>query len=294
MSSDEIFIKAKEELLSGKISLRQLSTNMGIDRDILKEIIKNLCTPEEVIKMEKVLTENRASSTRELDDPMKQIVISILKGKLSAREASKLYGIDRETLRRKAEELANSSPEYIKYYINYKSKRGDYSGIDFRRIFIEIIEFNESQTEAAERYGIPTRTMSRELEKIGKSEDEQDRRLYDIAKIHAEKKMKKKEFSESESRLYESILSEIKEKSKFITLNDEELETKKIRELREFKAEVEQLEDRGMNKHQIADEMHIGVSTIRRRLLELEELEELEGLKGKTQDPSQDEPDGRE
>lgn len=291
MISNQELEQAKTKLLSGQVSLRQLSVSMNIDRDALKNMIKEICTPEEEQSLQKVLEDNKASCVVELDEKVKGIIIQILKGEISARQASEMYGIDRETLRRKAEELANSSPEYIQYYIRYKSKRGDFSGINFRRLFIEMIENGMSQTEIAEKYEIPARTMSRELEKIGKSEDEYDEKLYNIAKIYAEKMMRRQNFTEYEKRLYYRILNEVKENSQFISIENEPTEEIRFRELQEFKAEVKQLENQGMTRQQIAKKLGIGVSTIRRRLLELEEQE---GLREKKSPSDPDEPDGRE
>lgn len=291
MISDQELEQAKARLLSGQISLRQLSVSMNIDRDALKNMIKEICTPEEEQSLQDILLDNKASCVVELDEKVKKIIIQILKGEISARQASEMHGIDRETLRRKAEELANSSPEYIQYYIRYKSKRGDFSEINFRRLFIEMIEDGMSQTEIAEKYEIPTRTMSRELEKIGRSNNKYDEELYNIAKIYAEKMMKKQKLTGYEISLYHRILAEIKENSQFITIDCEPAEERKFRELQEFKAKVKQLEDQGMTRQQIATKLGVGISTIRRRLLDLEEQE---GLKEKKAPSNPEEPDGRE
>ena len=61
--------------------------------------------------------------------------------------------------------------------------------------------------------------------------------------------------------------------------------------MQEFKKEVKVLEKQGMTKQQIATKLGVGVSTIRRRLLELEEQE---GLRKKKSPADPDEPDGRE
>ncbi|MGN1327536.1 MAG: hypothetical protein ACI4VQ_05645, partial [Clostridia bacterium] len=137
MISDKELEQAKKRLIAGEISLRKLSASMNVDKSVLKEMIKGICTAEEYQLLQGVLENNKANNTTELEGQVKEIVIRILKGEISARQASEQYGIDRETLRRKVEELANSSPEYIQYYIRYKSKRGDFSGINFRRLFIE-------------------------------------------------------------------------------------------------------------------------------------------------------------
>lgn len=296
MSNEELE-QAKRQLLSEQTSLRQLSANMRMDRDTLKNEIEKICTREEKQKLHDVLQENKASCVVKLDEQLKEIVIRILKGEISARQAADQYGINRETLRRKVDELANSSSEYIQYYIRYKSTRGDYSGINFRRLFIEMIEDNMTQTDIAKKYGIPVRTMSRELEKLGKSEDEQDQKLYNIAKIYAGRMMRKEHLIEYERSLYFQILEEIKSNFAFITVDCGTEEEKRLSQLQEFKDKVESLAEQGMPKQEIAEKLGIGVSTIRRRLLELKELEQLRKQKGLNEadapsDP--EEPDGRE
>ena len=262
-----------KRLLNREMTLRDLSRVTGISRDKIFKGVMLIATDNEKNQLKEVLLENKRSSKINIDEKLKKILIQILKGEITVTEASKIMEMNKETLRRKAEDLANSSPEYIKYYIRYKSKIGDYSGINFKRIFVEIIENNLSQTEMAEEYGIPARTVSRELEKLGKSDNENDLRLYDLAKIYADKKMKHQELTFNELRLFGKIIEEIKENSNFLTIEDEDSIEKNIRELTEFKNTVQALRAKGLTEKQIAIELQIGVSTIRRRILKLEELE---------------------
>ena len=57
MISNQELEQAKTKLLSGQVSLRQLSVSMNIDRDALKNMIKEICTPEEEQSLQKVLEE---------------------------------------------------------------------------------------------------------------------------------------------------------------------------------------------------------------------------------------------
>lgn len=267
----------KQKILSGQVSLRELSRQTGIDREKLKLMIEEMCTPEESKELQRILESNKKESTTvELEESLKEAIIKVLKGEMSAKQASKEYGINSETLRRKAEELANASPEYIKYYIEYKGKRGDYSGINFRRVIIEMIENNMTQIEIAGKYGIPIRTVSRELEKIGKSQDEQDKKLYRTAKMYAEKKEKHQEISLYEQKTFGEFFEELKQKNKFVVLGQESDSEKRKRELIEFTQKVNELKKSGMTNEQIAKQLGVGISTIRRRTLELKEIREIE------------------
>ena len=275
-------IELKKQILSGKTSLRKLRNQTGIDKDVLKDKIIKKCSDEELEQLRIILKDNKASSTIDLEGNVKEAVIRILKGEISIRQASKDYHIDRETLMRKTEELANASPEYVKYYIQYKAKRGDYSGINFRRLIIEMIENGISQTAIAKEYGIPVRTMSRELQKLEKSDDKRDIKLFDLAKIYAEKMIRHEELSDSEQRLYGSIIEELKQDTKFTAINIESNEEKRNKELEDFKLKVQELRSKGMTNAQIANKLGVGVSTIRRRMLEVTSKQNLQDMKNVT------------
>lgn len=276
-------IEFKKQILSGKTSLRKLSSQIGIDRDVLKDKIIKECSDEELERLRIILKDNKDNSgTIDLEGNVKEAVIRILKGEISIKQASKDYNIDRETLMRKTEELANASPEYIKYYIQYKSKRGDYSGINFRRLIIEMIENGISQTAIAKEYGIPVRTMSRELQKLEKSDDKRDIKLFNLAKIYAEKMIRHEELSDYEQRLYGSIIEELKQDTKFTAINIESNEEKRNKELQDFKLKVQELRAKGMTNVQIANELGVGVSTVRRRMLEVTSKQNLQEMKNNT------------
>lgn len=276
-------IELKKQILSGQTSLRQLSKQTGIDKDLLKDKIIKVCSDEELKQIMIILKDNKAnSSTIYLEGNVKEAVIRILKGEISVRQASKDYNIDRETLMRKTEELANASPEYVKYYIQYKAKRGDYSGINFRSLIIEMIENGMSQTAIAKEYDIPVRTMSRELQKLEKSDDKRDIKLFDIAKIYAEKMIRHEELSDYEQRLYGSIIEELKQDTKFTTINIESNEEKRNKQLQDFKSKVQELREKGMTNGQIAKKLGVGVSTIRRRMLEVTSKEKLQNMQNVT------------
>lgn len=278
ISREEVFGSAKKRLLSGQASLRKLSSEFGIDRDTLKSFILEICSEDEKRQIEQILKGNKANSSIELEGSMKEAVIRILKGEISARQASEKYGFDRETLRRKAQELVNSSPEYLPLYVDYKSKRGDFSSINFRRLFIYMIEQNMSQTQIATIYNIPPRTLSRELEKIGKSEDENDKLLYHIAKLYAQDKMEHRAPSDH-YELFTQRLQTLKDNPKFTGIDCPSKAEERFKELQEFVAKVSQLSLQGLNTEQIAEKLNVSISTIRRRKLALEEQLKLREIK---------------
>lgn len=145
-----------------------------------------------------------------------------------------------------------------------------------------MIENGMSQTAIAKEYDIPVRTMSRELQKLEKSDDKRDIKLFDIAKIYAEKMIRHEELSDYEQRLYGSIIEELKQDTKFTTINIESNEEKRNKQLQDFKSKVQELREKGMTNGQIAKKLGVGVSTIRRRMLEVTSKEKLQNMQNVT------------
>jgi len=211
---------------------------------------------------------------------MKSIVMQILKGEMTAEQAKTQYQIDRETIRRKINEFVQEDSNFLREYVDYQNRKGyDYGKINFKGLIIYIIRNDLSQSEAAKDLNIPSRTISRELEKLGESEEEKDIKLYEIAKICAERKMKRIPLNEFEKALYNRLLDEM---FGDVPVIDIELKSKtelEIERLEEFMKEVQYLQGQGKTAKQIASEMHTSISTIRRNRLKLEELKNLSQMR---------------
>lgn len=246
----------------------------NIDRDTLKKLIENTTDENERQSFKERLKFNKASTTINLDDRIKDIATNILKGEISAREAERRYNIDRETIKRKINQLVKEENILLKEYVEYLNKSGkDYGGINFKGLIIQMICDNLSQSEIATNYGIPARTVSRELEKIGKSNLEEDKTLYKIAKKYADRKMKREIITDDELKKYRIILEELFENIEIINLDAESKDDIEIHNLEQFLEQVKSYEQKGYTLLQISEELGVGVSTIRRRKLRLEELE---------------------
>lgn len=211
---------------------------------------------------------------------MKSIVMQILKGEMTAEQAKTQYQIDRETIRRKINEFVQEDSNFLREYVDYQNRKGyDYGKINFKGLIIYIIRNDLSQSEAAKDLNIPSRTISRELEKLGESEEEKDIKLYEIAKICAERKMKRIPLNEFEKALYTRLLDEM---FGDVPVIDIELKSKtelEIERLEEFMKEVQYLQGQGKTAKQIVSEMHTSISTIRRNRLKLEELKNLSQMR---------------
>lgn len=232
-----------------------------------------------------------------LEKYMDKIIISILKGEITAKQASVDTGYDRETIRRKINEFVFKNNLFIKEYIQYLNKSGrDYSGINFKGLIIQMMKLNISQSEMAIRSGIPPRTVSRELEKIGKSTQENDRILYEIAKRYSENKMKRIIMSTREIERLEEYLDQLFGEVPIIEEDAKSKEELEIERLTEFLTQVDKYQNEGMTIKDIAKKMQVGVSTIRRNRLRLEALKELRKVRMMDSDVSDnnEEPNGSE
>ena len=271
----------KDDIMSGKISLRNAAANEGVGRDKLKDMLEEtMISQKDAQQFRQRMKLNQQSSRIDLDATMEEMVISILKGKMTAKEASGIYHLDGETIRRKIGEFVQRDNKYLKLYIDYCSKsKIDYGNINFKGLIVHMIRDNVSQTEMASEFGIPTRTISRELDKLKESNEEKDRKLYYMAKTCAEKRRRGQRLSDYKIDLYRRTLDELFPDISIIEFdNKSSLEMEK-EELEMFCNKVKEYKSQGMTAAQIAHEMSSSISTIRRKKLRLDELKKQEEYK---------------
>lgn len=188
-------------VLNGK-SVRECEKEYGIDRKTFAKKCKERFPEdsEQMRKLRKVLSHNRTNiQKKDVDEErLGRIVKNLLEGKIKTlNEAKELYvktgeDIDSQTFKEKIVDYINSSAddELKREYIEYEARRHpDYSHINFKALIIEMIKDEASQTEMAARYGIPPRTISRELAKL--ENDEEYKTIYATAKELARRKMQK-------------------------------------------------------------------------------------------------------
>ena len=211
----DLFEKILKELLNGK-SLRELQEKYHFDRKRFKERINReypVGTPQRE-QIEKQLFENKKNSTTvniPKEDLEKQ-TLKVIQGKALLEEAARDCGVYIQTFREKMLEYINGSndDELKRKYVEYQSRiNPDYSFINFKALFIEMLKSDMSQSEIAKVYGIPARTVSRELEKFKTSKEFEE--IYKMAKESAERKVTRKPFTEYERILMDLILNKYKE-----------------------------------------------------------------------------------
>lgn len=195
--------------------------------------------------------------------------------------------IDSQTFKEKIVDYINSSAddELKREYIEYEARRHpDYSHINFKALIIEMIKDEASQTEMAARYGIPPRTISRELAKL--ENDEEYKTIYATAKELARRKMQKGQKEDSlyqplERILIQDILENYDEGE--VIISNPKTEAQKKYE--KAKSLVEQVDALGTTQKNAAKELGVSISTIKRAYKTIEAYEKLTGKEEKDDEP---------
>ena len=269
----KIVQEAFKKLLDG-MSLREIEKEYGINRNRLaeqcrKEFPEGTKSRE---KLEKILSYNKAiAATKQVEEKkLAEICEKILNEKIGVVEAAKLLGMHKQTFHNKLlDHINNSSDEEIKKrYIEYKQKRNpDYSFINFKALTIEMINNSTSQTEIAKKYGIPARTISREIEKL--KQDEEYQPLYRMAKEFSHRKMQKRDFSELEQHLMKEVLEKYDEGNVII----ENCISKEEREYPRYKKLVEDSKNIEGSQAEKAEKLGVSISSLRRARIKVQEYE---------------------
>lgn len=210
------------------------------------------------------------------NEQLKRLCELILDGKLGIVDASIRLGVHKQTFHEKLIEYINTSNdmELKRKYIKYEEERNpDYSFINFKALFIQMIKDDIGQSEIAREYGIPARTVSRELEKIKKEEEYEV--LYEMTKELSKRKMYRQDFSSYERLLMCASIENYDEGPVIInnSISKEEREYKRAKEL------LEKVSKMQGTKEEIAKKLGIGVSTIRRAKKRIDEYEKKQETK---------------
>lgn len=271
----EIFIQAFEEFLKGK-SARKIEEDYKINRDTFIRICReNL--PEGTKRRQEFedrLLHNKESSKVEIpEEDIKGAFFRLVNGEKGLKDLAVELSVHYQTLRERIIEFVNNSQdeEIKRRYVEYKQKTNpDYSFINFKALIIEMIRDDISQSEIARMYGIPPRTVSRELEKL--KDDQYYQSLYRIGKEHSERKMKRTPFSSFETYLVNNALSGFDEGPVII---DDSIPKAKQEYLKQKKILEKADSMEGTNKDK-AKVLGISVSTLRRMRIKVAEYEKLE------------------
>ena len=159
-------------VIGGK-SIRDCEKQYGINRKTFITMCKQIFPEgsEQRKKLEAVLSHNKSEMQKKhIDDGMlKEAIEGLLSGKIKTVTEAKdsvSRNIDLQTFQEHIVDFINQSKddELKRKYIGYEAqKHPNYSHINFKALFIEMIREQESQSDMARKLGIPARTVSREL-----------------------------------------------------------------------------------------------------------------------------------
>lgn len=246
-------------------SIRNLSRDYGVDRELLTQGLRRLFAEnEEELKLfDKVLEHNKATSRKVEDKTLEVAVEQIVFGQRTIKDVSEELKMDKETFRYKMMNALNKNKRLLIAYIDKESKRRpDYSFINFRALLLEMIKSGKTQSEIGNEYGIPARRISREVDKLTK----EDEPLKDACKMQAEmswRRLKENELTALEIRTLKRALDFYENIDVGpIILEDakthQELEEEKMNKILELADSVE-----GTNAEK-AKAAGVSVSTLRR------------------------------
>ena len=274
-------------VLNGK-SVRECEKTYGINRNTFTRMCKEIF-PEESEqrrKLEMVLSHNKSElQKKDIDDErLHQVVEWLFNGTIkTVTEAKTLVSesLDLQTFQEHLLDYVNKTEddEIKRKFIEYEARKNmDYSHINFKALIIEMIKEEASQTEMAEKYGIPKRTVSRELSKL--ENDKEFKPVFAIAKELAKRRSAKgnaKEkisfFTDLEVILIQSTLEKYNEGEVIISTAKSELD-KRYEKSKKILKEVDELKT---TKQEAAKKLGISNSTIRRAKKTVESYENLKG-----------------
>ena len=277
------FEKMFLDVINGKKSVRECEEVYGIDRNTFVKKCKERFPEgsEQRKKLETILSHNKGEfQKRDLDmERLKEAVNALLNGKIkTVTEAKDVVSkdMDLQTFQEHLLDFINGSNdnELKRKYIAYEAQKyPNYSHINFIALFIEMIKKQESQSEMARRLGIPSRTISRELEKLQDNEEYRD--IYEIEKELSRRKKKHGRaknyipFDELEMKKIEVVLDKYNEGPIIIGNQISEVDNK----YEKAKKLMEDVNGLGKSQKDAAKELGISISTIRRAIKTVESYE---------------------
>ena len=262
------------------MSLREAGRIYGVDRENLKEMCMQYfkTNPEKLEAFELAVKNNKINSTAVVipAETLKAICLDLCEKRSNVRAISAEMHIDEDTLKEKLFQFLSKpeNAELAKKYIAYQANlHPDYSYINFKALIVEMIKNNMSQSQIAEEYGIPARTIGREVEKL--KQEEGYEKLYEICKEYSYRKMKRKPFTEFEQLLLQAVVEEYSDEGPIIV--DGGISKRKM-QYEKSKKNVELANSIQGTEKDKADALGISVSTLRRYKLFVEKYEKEQTL----------------
>ena len=142
-------------------------------------------------------------------EEFENLIRQIIEGKKSETRVIKELETGSRTFNNRIQELSIINPELYEEFIRvhpYKPK--ERKDINIRGFVIEILKSGITVEEMCTKYGIGRRTISRKILELKKSDNEEDRKLYELYKRIAYSKSHSKEMSIADKRQIEELEKE--------------------------------------------------------------------------------------
>lgn len=260
-----------DDIING-MTLREVEEKYKVDRKTLKlrclEYLEK--NPERLQEFQKALSDHKKNSgqVKVSDIELKDICEKVYARKDTVRNIANTMKIDERTLKEKMFEFLNreENVELLKKYIKYQSTiHPDYSHINFKALILTMMQNDISQSQIATEFGIPARTVSREIERLKDSDSE----LYEICKEYSYRKMQRKPFTKLERMLIESVIIKYDEEK----ILKDNVKTKRQIQYEKAKEIVEKADKIEGTAEEKAKVLGISVSTLRREMIRIKKYE---------------------
>ncbi len=212
--------KVIDDIIGG-MTLREAERIYQLDKDALKnKCLKYfMSNPKRLVEFQQALKNNKktVNQIKIPDNTLRKICEDICDKKDTLRNIANNLSMDDETLREKINQflIKPENKELLKRYIQYQNSiHPDYSHINFKALIIEMLRSESSQSQIAAEFEIPTRTLSREMEKL--KDEEKYQKLYYACKGYSDKKMRRQKLTDFEKMLIEMILMEYDDEGSII------------------------------------------------------------------------------
>lgn len=128
-----------------------------------------------------------------ITEPLKKLLIELLKGNIEKKDIKRITGIgDDGTIERKLEQLVDLNPELKLLFQEYIYRKStNFNGYNFRAEAIDMLRNDYSQSKMAEMIGVKRRSFSTKIKKL--QEENSHNQLGYLLKMHADRKMKRRE-----------------------------------------------------------------------------------------------------
>lgn len=282
---DNINIEEIINQIIGGMSLREAGKQYQMDREVLKDKCMEYfkTSPARLSEFEAAVKNNKANSTEVIvsDAVLESICIDLFDRRDNLRAIASRIHIDEGTLREKLFQYL-SRPENVEIarrYIAYQAKlHPDYSHINFKALIVKMLKEDMTQTQIAGEYGIPTRTMGREIEKLKKEEGYE--KLYEICKAYSYRKMQRRPFSQFEQLLLRDVVDKYRDEGPIIVEGGKD---KRRMQYDRAKRNIEEADKIEGTESEKAKALGIGISTLRRNRIFVEKYEKEQELSNNKQ-----------